>query len=144
MERTNKHYNIILRTMAIILEFLLYNIIYIILYSSALLIFINDCTFVIVVYFIASHITLNIIAINIVVSITRSKLKPVKKITILKLFYKSSLTIVAIIILILKDHWYLAIITIFIMILSVWWYHLKVRRYAYFKRLLPSTYFWSG
>lgn len=119
-----KYYNILLRTMAIILEFLLYNIIYIILYSSALLIFINDCMFGIVVYFIVSHITLVIVSTNIVVSI-RNKLKPVKKITVLQLFYKLSLTIVAVIILMLKAHWYLATITIFITVLSAkfYWKH---------------------
>lgn len=129
-----KHDNVLLRIMAIILEFLLYNIVYIILYSSALLIFINDCMFGIVVYFIASHITLVIVSINMVVA-TRNKPKPVKKITVLQLFYKSVLTIVAIIILMLKAHWYLATITIVIAVLSAkfYWKHTTVdrKRYVY-------------
>lgn len=126
---SRKYYDNLLRAMAITLEFVLYNIIYIVLYSSALLIFINDCMLGVVVYFIASHVTLNIVATNIVISI-RSKLKPAKKTTVLQILYKVAPMVISVIILISTNHWYLATITIITTILSIWfyWKHTTIRK----------------
>ena len=91
--------------------FLLGYILYIALYGSALMIAINNSIYGIVIYFITSHAISAVIVKDMMVSI-KNKMIIAEETTILRLIMRLSLTASAIMVLVFREHWYLALVTL--------------------------------
>lgn len=89
--------------------FLLDNIVYILLYGSALFIAINNSTVAVAIFCITSHLTLALLFINVIV---KRKIVHVEKVSFSRLIFGLAVIGVIIIVLILREHFYLAGVTL--------------------------------
>lgn len=100
--------------MSVFLLYLIRNIIYIAFYGSALLIALDNSTPGVVIFCITSHLILAILFVDIVLK----RIVHIETTTVLNLIYRLLIVAVIIVVLIVRDHWYLASITLLSTILS--------------------------
>lgn len=105
----------IIRFITAIIWFLLNNIIYIAFYGSALWIAINNAKPGIIIFYISTHLTLLILFMNMMLT---NKIIHIERTTVRNLIYRLLVVAVIIVVLIVRDHWYLASITLLTTILS--------------------------
>ena len=97
------------------LLFLINNIIYIAFYGSALWIAINNAEPGITIFYISIHLMLLVLFMNMMLT---NKIVHVEETTVHNLIYRLLVVATIIVVLIARDHWYLAGITLLITILS--------------------------